>query len=215
MGKDRSPVRFAENQAGATAKYLRVPPRKARLVLDAVRGKYVTDALAMLKFVPNFAARAIEKTISSAVANAENSRPVSEATGRQLPPLIRENLKLVRAWVDEGPRIKRVRPRAQGRAYRILKRMCHITVIVEETAPRERVQRRPAARAAAGRPAVTRPKAAPATAAEPQAASSPSPAEQAAPETAADQMAVPTPEPTAEPETPASEGPAGDGEKAE
>ncbi len=158
MGKNKT--EFGENQAGATAKFLRVPPRKARLVMDAVRGKYVADALALLKFVPNFAARAIEKVIVSAVANAENSRPVSETTGKPLPSLLRENLKLVRGMVDEGPRIKRLQPRAQGRAYRILKRMCHISVIVEETAPRPRPQRKvapkraAAAAVAAGRTAV-------------------------------------------------------------
>lgn len=142
MGKDKTPPKFGERQAGATAKFLRIPPRKARLVLDAVRGKYVNDALATLKFVPNFAARAIEDVINSAVANSENSRPLSELTGRQLPPLNPDNLKLVRGWVDEGPRIKRLQPRAQGRAYRILKRMCHISVIVEETDPKPRAVRR-------------------------------------------------------------------------
>src|SRR5438874_5330646 len=105
MGKPKSPPKFRENQAGATAKFIRVPPRKARLVMDAVRGKYVSDALAILKFVPNFAARAIEDVISSAVANAENGRPNAEDTDRPLPPLITENLKVVRAFVDEGPRI--------------------------------------------------------------------------------------------------------------
>lgn len=148
MGKLKTPPKFGENQAGATAKFVRVPPRKARLVIDAVRGRYVTDALALLKFVPNFAARAIEDVIGSAVANAENSRPTSEASGRPLPPLIRENLKLVRAFVDEGPRMKRVQPRAQGRAYRIVKRMCHITVIVEETTPRPRPVKKPTGRRA-------------------------------------------------------------------
>lgn len=141
MGKDSTPPRFADNQAGATAKFVRVPPRKARLVIDAVRGKYVSDALAILKFVPNFAAEAISDVIKSAVANAENSRPHSEATGRALPPLVAENLRLVRAFVDEGPRIKRLQPRAQGRAYRIVKRMCHISVVVEEVAPKPRPQR--------------------------------------------------------------------------
>jgi large subunit ribosomal protein L22 len=173
MGKEKSPPRFGENQAGATAKYVRVPPRKARLVVDAIRGKHVADALAILKFVPNFAARAIEKVIESAVANAENSRPISEATGRPLPPMVRENLKVVRVFVDEGPRIKRIQPRAQGRAFRILKRMCHITVILEEAAPRPRpVRRRPTSRrpppSPAARPAVVAPAAeAPAPSAEP------------------------------------------------
>src|SRR5437762_6815507 len=122
-----APPRFKQNQAGATAKFLRIPPRKARLVIDAVRGKYVSDALAILKFVPNFAARAIEDVIQSAVANAENGRPNNADTNKPLPPLITENLRLVRAFVDEGPRIKRLQPRAQGRAYRIVKRMCHIS----------------------------------------------------------------------------------------
>src|SRR5512143_3070797 len=125
MGKAKTEARFETNQAGATAKFVRVPPRKARLVIDAVRGKYVSDALAILKFVPNFAARAIEDVLKSAVANAENGRPNAEDTGKPLPALNTDNLKLVRAFVDEGPRIKRLQPRAQGRAYRILKRMCH------------------------------------------------------------------------------------------
>jgi large subunit ribosomal protein L22 len=159
MGKDKTEPRFKPNQAGATAKFLRVPPRKARLVIDAVRGKYVTDALAILKFVPNFAARAIEKVVNSAVSNAENGRPVSEESGKPLPPLVKENLRLVRAFVDEGPRIKRLQPRAQGRGYRILKRMCHISVIVEEVAPKPRpIRRQPGRRPAqvtAARPAKT------------------------------------------------------------
>jgi large subunit ribosomal protein L22 len=189
MGKPKTEPKFKDNQAGATAKFVRVPPRKARLVMDAVRGKYVGDALALLKFVPNFAARAIEKVIESAVANAENSRPVSEATGKPLPPLVRENLRLVRGFIDEGPRIKRLQPRAQGRAYRILKRMCHISVIVEEVGPKPRPVRRPAVRRAqaAGRPAVAAP-AAPAAA--------PAPAvETTAPEAVVEPVVEPTPAP--------------------
>ncbi len=199
MGKPKTEPKFRDNQAGATAKFVRVPPRKARLVMDAVRGKYVSDALALLKFVPNFAARAIEKVIESAAANAENSRPTSEATGKPLPPLVRENLRVVRGFIDEGPRIKRLQPRAQGRAYRILKRMCHITVVVEEVAPKPRPVRRPAARRAqaAGRPAVA-------------AKATPAPAEtkpvETTPEVVAEPVAVeptvveptPTPEETAE-----------------
>jgi large subunit ribosomal protein L22 len=146
MGKQATPSKFRDNQSGATAKFLRVPPRKARLVINAVRGKYVSDALAILKFVPNFAARAIEDVIQSAVANAESGRPNAEATGKPMNPLITENLRLVRAFVDEGPRIKRLQPRAQGRAYRILKRMCHISVIVEEVAPKPRKIAKPKVR---------------------------------------------------------------------
>lgn len=142
MGKEKTPRSYKDNQAIAKALNVRVPPRKARLVMDAIRGKYVSDALAILKFVPNFAARAIEKVIESAAANAENSRPFDEQSGRPMAPLIRENLKVVRCFVDEGPRMKRIRPRAQGRAFRILKRMCHITVVVEDVAPKPRPTRR-------------------------------------------------------------------------
>lgn len=158
MGKSKSPMVYKSNQAGATAKYLRVPPRKARLVMDAIRGKYASDALAMLKFVPNFAARKIEDVIQSAMANAENGRPFSAETGKAMPTLITDNLKVVRCFVDEGPRIKRLQPRAQGRAYRILKRMCHITVVLEEAEPKPRKARRQAtgrrARTQATAPAV-------------------------------------------------------------
>lgn len=160
MGKPKTEPKFGPNQAGATAKFVRCPPRKARLVMDAVRGRYVTDALALLKFVPNRAARLIEKVIESAAANAENGRPLSEETGRPLPPLARENLRVVRCYVNEGPRMKRIQPRAQGRAFRILKRFSHLTVIVEEVAPKPRpVRRAGAARraAAAGRPAAVEP----------------------------------------------------------
>jgi large subunit ribosomal protein L22 len=156
MGKQPAPPRFAENQAGATAKYVRVPPRKARLVIDAIRGMYASEALAVLKFVPNFAARAIEKVIKSAIANAENGRPFSEETGRPLPALNTDNLKLVRAYVNEGPRLKRIQPRAQGRAFRILKRMCHITVVLEEAPPKPRPVRRQGT-ARRGQPASARP----------------------------------------------------------
>lgn len=156
MGKDATPTKLKPNQSTATAKFLRVPPRKARLVMDAVRGKYVSDALAILKFVPNFAARTIEDIIKSAMANAESGRPNDPATGKPMDPLVVENLKLVRAMVNEGPRMKRVQPRAQGRMYRILKRMCHITVILEEAEPKPRPQKKRAAtrrqRAAEPRP---------------------------------------------------------------
>ncbi len=113
------------NQAMAIAKFIRVPPRKARLVINEVRGRYAQDALAFLRFIPNRAAGYISKVLASAVANAANNH--------ELDPNL---LKLVEARVDEGPRMKRVQPRAQGRAYRILKRMSHITVIVEESEPK-------------------------------------------------------------------------------
>ncbi|MGC8668311.1 MAG: 50S ribosomal protein L22 [Chthonomonadales bacterium] len=177
MGKPASPPKYRPNQAGATAKYVRVPPRKARLVINAIRGKYVSEALALLKFVPNFAARAIEQVLRSAMANAENGRPVSEDTNKPLPPLNVENLKVVRAFVNEGPRIKRLQPRAQGRAYRILKRMCHISVVLEEAPPKPRPARRVAGR---GRAAGGRTAPAGIAAAKAEAAASPKPAADAA-----------------------------------
>ncbi len=121
------------NQANAVAKFIRVPPRKARLVMDAVRGQYAFDALATLRFVPNRAADFIGKVLQSAVANGVNNHGLSA-----------DRLKIVDARVDEGPRLKRVQPRAQGRAYRILKRMSHISIIVEEVEPKPRKPRQPA-----------------------------------------------------------------------
>ncbi len=140
--KKNRPRRLAENQASASVKFVRIPPRKARLVIDAVRGKYAMDARAFLNFVPNRAAHTIDKVLASAIANASNNHGLNPA-----------NLKLVEARVDEGPRMKRVQPRAQGRAYRILKRMCHITVVVEEVAPKPRKVRTSARRPQAVRTA--------------------------------------------------------------
>ena len=113
--------KVGDRQAQAIAKFIRVPPRKARLVMDEVRGRFADEAAAFLKFIPNRAAGYIYKVLMSAVANAANNHDLNPA-----------NLKLVEGRVDEGPRMKRVQPRAQGRAYRILKRMSHITIIVEE-----------------------------------------------------------------------------------
>jgi large subunit ribosomal protein L22 len=121
------------NQARAVAKFVRVPPRKARLVMDEIRGKYALEALAFLRFIPNRAAGYISKVLASAVANAENNH--------ELDP---QRLKLVEARVDEGPRMKRMQPRAQGRAFRILKRMSHLTVVVQEVEPKPRKPRKPA-----------------------------------------------------------------------
>lgn len=108
-------------EAKAVARYIRVTPRKARLVLDTVRGKSVKDALAVLKFVPNEAARYIERVVESAAANAENNFSMD-----------RDILRIDRAFVDQGPMLKRIHPRAMGRAFRILKRTAHITVVVGE-----------------------------------------------------------------------------------
>ncbi|MEI6431948.1 MAG: 50S ribosomal protein L22 [bacterium] len=121
-----------QNEATATARFVRIAPRKVKLVMDAIRGKYVHEALDLLKFTPNHAAAEIAKVISSATANASNNHGIES-----------EYMKVVRCWVDGGPTMKRVRARAQGRAYRILKRTSHITVVVEgaeaptTTRPRE------------------------------------------------------------------------------
>jgi len=108
-------------EAKAIGRYLRVPPRKARFVLDAVRGKSANDALSTLKFIPNRAARYIERILESAVANAVNNYSLD-----------RDVLRLSVAYVDQGPVLKRIQPRARGMAYRIIKRTSHITVVVAE-----------------------------------------------------------------------------------
>jgi len=108
-------------QAKAIAKQVRIAPRKARLVIDLIRGKDVGEALAILRHTQRGASPIIEKVLSSAVANAEHNY--------ELDP---ENLRVAEAYVDEGITLKRFRPRAQGRASAINKRTSHITVIVEE-----------------------------------------------------------------------------------
>ena len=114
-------------EAKATAKYVRMTPRKVRFVMDTIRGKYADEALALLKFTPNHAAEEIAKVLQSAMANAENNFGMDP-----------DSLRIARCYVDGGPSLKRVQPRAQGRAYRILKRTSHITVVVEEAPPRPR-----------------------------------------------------------------------------
>jgi large subunit ribosomal protein L22 len=108
-------------EARAQARYVRVTPRKARRVVDLIRGLPAGEAQAVLAFAPQAASDPVSKVLASAIANAET-------TGRA----DRESLVVSRAWVDEGPTLKRFRPRAQGRAYRINKRTSHITVIITE-----------------------------------------------------------------------------------
>jgi large subunit ribosomal protein L22 len=108
-----------EPGAFAVARFVRVTPMKARRVVDLVRGMGVDDALATLKFAPQAAAATVYKVVDSAVANAENGERLN-----------RDELIVVKAFVDEGPTLKRIRPRAQGRATRINKRTSHITVVV-------------------------------------------------------------------------------------
>ena len=107
--------------AKAMARTVRVSPRKTRLVLDLIRGKNVADAIAILKFTPNKAARIVEKTLNSAIANAENNFDLDV-----------ESLVVSEAFVNEGPTMKRFRPRAKGSASPINKRTSHITVVVTE-----------------------------------------------------------------------------------
>ena len=108
-------------EARAVARFVRVSPRKARQVIDLVRGKPVGEALTLLRFTPKKAARIVEKVVRSAVANATNNHDMDE-----------DRLYIARAYVDEGPRLKRWRPRARGRAYPIRKPTSHVTVIVTE-----------------------------------------------------------------------------------
>jgi len=126
--RDRDDARPAPRGADGTievrakAKYVRIAPRKARLVMDHVRGKNVGDARALLKHTPRAAAGDIAKLLESAVANAENNF--------ELDP---DELKIARAFVDEGPTIKRFQPRALGRATPIKKRTSHMTITLTTT----------------------------------------------------------------------------------
>jgi large subunit ribosomal protein L22 len=131
----------------AVAKYIRISPRKARLVVDTIRGKDLDEAQQILDFSDRAAARVVSKVLRSAAANAENNNGLSADT-----------LFVSRVFVDEGPTLKRFRPRAMGRATRINKRTCHITVILDEREP-EKVspkKRRIRKAATAARDAVTR-----------------------------------------------------------
>jgi large subunit ribosomal protein L22 len=106
--------------ARAVARHVRISPMKARRVVDLVRGLPAQEALTVLKFAPQAASETVYKVLASAIANAENNE--------RLDP---ESLLVRSAYVDEGTTLKRFRPRAQGRAYRIRKRTCHITIEVE------------------------------------------------------------------------------------
>jgi large subunit ribosomal protein L22 len=108
----------------ATARHLGMSPMKVRRVVDMVRGLPATDAQAILKFDPHAAAEPVGKLLDSAVANASHLAHVRSQR------LDTEDLVIVEAFVDQGPTLKRFRPRAQGRAYRIRKRTSHITIVV-------------------------------------------------------------------------------------
>lgn len=119
----------------AIARYVRIPPRKARLVIDLVRGKTVQEAMVILNNLPNKAARLTRKVLESAVANAMHNDGFEP-----------RDLFIARAYVDEGPRWKRILPKDRGRAFRILKRTSHITIELMPTISRSQLTRRRTAR---------------------------------------------------------------------
>lgn len=106
-------------QTKAVAKFVRVSPRKARIVVDKIRGKEVVDALDILRFNERAISEVVSKVVASAASNAENNFGVRQ-----------ENLVIKEAYVDEGPTMKRYRPRAKGSASPIMKRTSHITIVV-------------------------------------------------------------------------------------
>ena len=108
-------------QAKAIARTVRIAPRKVRLVVDLIRGKQIGEAVAILRHTPKAASPVVEKVLKSAVANAEHNYELGI-----------NNLVVSEVFVDEGPTLKRFRPRAQGRASAINKRTSHITIVVSE-----------------------------------------------------------------------------------
>ena len=157
-------------EAKAQARYVRVTPQKARRVVDLIRGRQAAEAIAVLEFAPQAASDPVRKVVQSAIANARVKADLaSEAFDERL-------LMVQAAYVDEGPTLKRFRPRAQGRAYRIRKRTSHITVVVaphediaelgtrpqtaaRTAAPAPTTRRRPAAKASAAAGAAAPPSA--------------------------------------------------------
>ncbi len=131
-------------EAKAQARHVRVTPMKARRVVDLIRGKQAADAVSVLRFAPQAASDPVRKVLESAIANArvkadQASEPFDERT-----------LVVSAAFVDEGPTLKRFRPRAQGRAFVIRKRTSHITVAVTQPAPKN-IHRAATSAAAKGR----------------------------------------------------------------
>ncbi|NMB42205.1 MAG: 50S ribosomal protein L22 [Firmicutes bacterium] len=108
-------------EAKARARFVRIAPRKARIVMDLIRNKNVGEAISILNFIPKRASGIIEKILRSAVANAEHNYNMDG-----------EDLFVYKAFVDEGPTLKRFKPRALGRATRIRKRTSHLTVVLRE-----------------------------------------------------------------------------------
>ncbi|MBQ8638754.1 MAG: 50S ribosomal protein L22 [Lachnospiraceae bacterium] len=123
----RSQIKRARNEErqdkrpSATLSYARVSVQKACFVLDAIRGKDVATAIGIVTYNPRYASSLVKKLLESAVANAENNNGMKA-----------ENLYVEECYANQAPTMKRIKPRAQGRAYRILKRMSHITVVLNE-----------------------------------------------------------------------------------
>ena len=123
-------------QTKAVARFIRVPPTKARLVLNLVRGKPVGEALSILQYTHRAAARILEKVLRSAIANAEHNHQV-----RNL-----DELRIIKAYADGGPTMKRIQPRAMGRAFSIRHRTSHLTIVLSDEAVsgrRSAVSRKP------------------------------------------------------------------------
>lgn len=108
-------------EAKAVAKYIRIAPRKVRIVADLIRGKSIGEAFAILQHTPKVASEVIEKVLKSAVANAEHNFDMNVDT-----------LYVSTVFVDQGPTMKRIHPRSRGQAFKILKRSSHVTVMVKE-----------------------------------------------------------------------------------
>ena len=105
----------------ATAKYIRIAPRKIRIVMNLIRGKSIREAFAILKFTPKVGSEVIEKVLRSAVANAEHNNDMDV-----------EKMFVSSCSVDQGPTLKRIHPRSRGQAFKIVKRSSHVTVAVSE-----------------------------------------------------------------------------------
>lgn len=111
----------ADKRPRAIARYVRISSRKVKVVIDLIRGKSVAEAKAILMYTPKAASAVVEKLLDSAVANAENNLELS-----------RDNLYVAEVFANQGPTLKRFRPRAQGRATRIRKRTSHITIVLDQ-----------------------------------------------------------------------------------
>ena len=108
-------------EARATLKFARISPRKVKIVADLIRGKDVTEALAIVKFTPKASSEIIEKLLNSAIANAENNHQMKQ-----------QDLYVAEIFANQGPTLKRIRPAAKGSAVRIRKRTSHITIVLKE-----------------------------------------------------------------------------------